>query len=228
MSVKLFLAVFLPWLAWKRREAFTAAVAAVALVASVGLVVFGVQAYSSWIAALGAVNWHAWDLNASLHGALTRLLADPATFVVDRPGLVTPLWALGSLLLVSLSTVVLARRDQSAEASADAAFAVLTLAAILASPLGWIHYLVLPAGPVAALVLRQARSSPHVRVPVAWSAVMLLLATVATLGLLWPRPWLRSSLSVYFCALTAGWLWTMLATGTEESARDRAWRQETL
>ena len=197
MSWKLFLAVFLPYLAWRDRRGLLAAIVSALAVTAAGVAVFGVDAYRGWMTMLGEVNWQDWVFNASLQGILTRALAEPGSPIAFAPRLVLPLWMVGGL------SVWAAAVRRALRAGTDVAFAVLTLTAVLVSPLGWTHYLVIAAGPAVALWRDRTTWLPSPAL--AWP-----LATAAVIGLLWPRPWLPPGASVYFWSLLAAWMLVML------------------
>jgi hypothetical protein len=213
LSVKPFLLVFLPYFLLTRRyRVAIASIAAAALSFAVGFAIFGVDAYRSWYGALAQSGDWAWGfMNASVLGFLRR------TF--DTQPIVTPLviapaivrgWIVAAAV-IGIITVITAVRDRP-NRSVDHAFALLLVAAQLMSPLGWIYYLWLPAGPIAAVAL--THTADHTR-----SRVRTGLAVVAAIGFFWPMPlltafqphaWATLSIaSIYFWATLALWMWLM-------------------
>jgi len=191
MSVKPFLAIFLPYLVLRRRfVTLGTAVGAGTGAFLVGLAVFGWDAHRSWIAGLSAVSWEWVAMNASVLGFLTRVLAPSAYYVpaLEAPGLIGPLWLLlsGAIGVVTLAVTAV----DSGDWAVDRAFALLLLAALLISPLGWTYYWWLALGPMVAVVAtwwrRDARPE---RSPASnagrWRRALLL---VAVPGLIWPLP----------------------------------------
>jgi Glycosyltransferase family 87 len=149
-SLKLFLLLFVPWLAWRRQwRALAAFALAASSLVGVGVVVFGVDAYRGWLATLGRVGWWWLPMNASWQGLVSRTLEGGATVtpLVHAPSLVRPLATAGSLALVVVALVA-ARPAAGRDPCDDRSFLVVLLGAVLASPLGWVYYLPLAYGPI--------------------------------------------------------------------------------
>ena len=182
-----------------------------AAVVSLGLVAYGPRAYLEWLAQLPKVTWGAHFLNASILGMSQRLFGKSfyAT-VVELPALVVPLALVLSLTVgvVTLASAV-GRRPEPARSDAD--WAVLLLAALLMSPLGWNYYVWIAVWPVAAVI---AAHQPW-RHPTAGD--LWLVAGLA--GWLWwgamtgwgqPHPLATLTTgSFYFWALLSLWIWTL-------------------
>src|SRR5439155_2202065 len=133
--------------------AFATAAAAACL--TVGVIVFGVSPYLGWIRALRGVSWTYLPINASLMGFLTRTFTDTSSLepphfgaLVVWTSLVRPLWIAGAGVL-GLGTLAALRLDD-APASVDRSFALLLVASLLISPLGWVYYTWFPLGPAVA------------------------------------------------------------------------------
>ncbi len=190
MSVKLFLLIFIPYLLLRRRLAAAAACCGAASVCfAAGALIFGLGSYSSWISQLSSVSWAWRSPNASVLGILTRSLSENPYYtpLAAAPELVLPLW-LPAVGIVGVLTLVAVTVDR-AESAEDRAFALLLSAALLISPLGWIYYLWLGLGPIAALAFgwrdgagRGPRDAPGVAVR--WRQRFLILAVP---GLVWPH-----------------------------------------
>jgi hypothetical protein len=191
MSVKPFLAIFLPYLVLRRRfVTLGTAVGAGAGAFLVGLGVFGWDAHRSWIAGLSAVSWEWVAMNASVLGFLRRVLAPSLYYepLLEAPGLIVPLWLLlsGTIGVVSLAVAA----ADSGDRAVDRGFGLLLLAALLISPLGWTYYWWLALGPMVALVASWwGREAHGERSPAPnagrWRRALLL---VAVPGLIWPLP----------------------------------------
>jgi len=231
-SIKPFLAIFWIYLITTRRlkEALMMSLAALAAVGS-GLVVFGWSAYAEWVHTVAAVNWTWSTMNGSISGLVARTFGDGSIFLpmLSAPRLVPIASALLALTIGTVSIVVLTA-DRSSQ-SVDRAFTGLLLTALLVSPLGWVYYLWLIAGP--AIALAQTFSLR----PSAARDVSLVLALP---GLLMPLPivvlwreqsWAGATIgSIYTWTILALWVATVfdwrahrLAAGSLDpfSARDR-------
>ena len=182
LSVKPFVAIFLPYLIATRR--YRAAVISLATAAgayTIGLVVFGLPNSQSWSRALAqSADWTWAEMNASILGFFRRAfdvqpIAPP---VVLAPGLVK-FWIVAAGL-VGVATLIVTANDRSARA-VDRAFALLLVAAVLISPLGWIYYMPVAAGPIAAIVFAEERRGP-------WTWWSVLLGVIAIAGFFWPHP----------------------------------------
>jgi hypothetical protein len=184
-SVKPFLVLLLPLFALRGgfRSASAGLLAAGAAFV-VGVIVFGVEAHADWIGELSSVRWTWANTNASIYGLLARSLSDSGSVapVALAPHLVRPLWLVGSLLIGSAALVV-AGRGQGPRA-VDRGFALLLLASLLVSPLGWAYYLSWPLGPLIAL----ARDSRATLAGGARERTCVLLGGIALVALLWPFP----------------------------------------
>jgi hypothetical protein len=213
ISVKPFVAIFLPYLLLTRRyRAAFVAIATAGAAFAVGFVVFGQENLASWYRALAqSADWTWAEMNASLLGFFRRAfdLQPIAPPLVVHPGWVNVWIPIAGV--VGAATLFVAIGDRSVHA-VDRAFALLLVAAILISPLGWIYYTPVIAGPVAALLIDEWQLTRH-----RWSA---LIAGVAVAGFFWPHPLLGLLqpnrwatvffTSAYFWAVLAGWTWLML------------------
>ena len=226
MGLKLFLLIFIPYLVLRRRPG--AAVVSCATAAAwflAGVLIVGPGSYWSWLSQLASVTWAWRSPNASVLGILTRSLGENPYYtpLAMAPELILPLW-LPAVAMVAVATLVVVRLDRTSSA-VDRAFAILLLAALLISPLGWIYYLWLTLGPVAALAIgwsteaardRSALSAGAAR----WRHRFLM---VAVPGLVWPHfatflfqphalatPSLASayfwSIAALWCGLVLDWL----------------------
>jgi len=214
-SVKPFFLIFAPYLLGMRR--FRAiAVGAITAAAwfAVGVLVFGLDSYRSWYGALGQPGDWAWaPMNASVLGLFRRTfeVQPVGTPLVVYPQLIR-LWVVAAAA-IGVVTLVAALRDTTAMA-VDRAFALLLISAQLISPLGWVYYLPIAAGPVGAIVCRP-RTTDRVRATNASRA----LAAIAIVGFAWPltllgvgqpHGWATFLItSMYFWATLAAWTWLL-------------------
>jgi alpha-1,2-mannosyltransferase len=218
LSLKPFLLIFVPYLVATRRFRACAALFATATVCFIaGLLVFGVGPYIAWYRALaGASDW-AWPgINASTLGFFQRTFRPSPFFTptLSKPELVK-FWVIIAAP-IGLATLAAAILDRT-RATIDRAFALLLVGAQLLSPLGWVYYSWLPAGPMAALLGHRDKPSSN-----RWKAVA---GGVAVIGLFWPvgtqqlfqpHRWATVSVgSVYFWATAALWVW-LLADSFDE------------
>jgi len=204
-GVKPFLGIFWLYLVWTRRFRAGVVMAVTGLASmALGLAIFGPDAYRAWLRVLAAVDWGFAPMNASIQGVLARTLTENPIFVplVHARAAVAPA-AAGVGLLVGAATLITLSRDKSG-ASADSAFAGLVLASLLASPLGWMYYLWLAAGPLAALSLTIQKTPNRARD---------LCLALAVPGLLLPLYMTTIWADSGWGALTFGSLyaWTVLA-----------------
>ncbi len=223
LSVKPFLLIVLPYFAFTRRFVpLAVALVTAAGCFALGLVVFGIDAHVAWYRALAqSADW-AWEpMNASLFGVLRRAFGPSPYYAAFGQHRLTIVWLAlaGAVAVVSLAAAAIDRTPRAI----DRAFALLLVAAQLVSPLGWIYYLWLPAGPVAALVADAAAADQRRRAQaaVAIAAVVGLLWPI--IGLYWwqPSPWATVTVgSMYFWATLSAWIWVLLdqAHGTMETA----------
>lgn len=180
-AIKPFFALPLLWVMWRGRgRAWAVGVGTVLAFFGLGVAVAGPEAYGSWIAALGAVDWHGVYGNGSIRAFLERALVDTLPYqpLTVAPGLVRPL-ELGLFALMGATSLWAAWTDR-AEDRNDRAFAQLLLAAILMSPLGWAYYTPWAFLPVLFLATRPT-ASPALRWLVGASGAALVAATFAPL-----------------------------------------------
>jgi hypothetical protein len=147
-SMKLFLLILLPYFAWRRQWSSAAFFIAGAVAAfALGLIVAGPQAFSSWLSALKDQTWQGQSLNVSLLGGAARALQPSTEFrpLVERPSAVFPVWLAASVLVSSFTAWRL-----RAERNSDRDLAAILTLMLLLTPSGWVYYIPLAAGPLAA------------------------------------------------------------------------------
>ena len=214
--VKPFLFVFVPYLAitrnWRALRTM-GAVAAITLAA--GVLVFGADAYREWALQIPRVNWGTHYFNASIAGVVERLFGVSYYATASRnPWVARTLIAAGlaAVALITFRHVIRHRADRRVE-SIDEDWAVLLLASLLLSPLGWVYYLWIAFGPAAA-TMGHGRFWERRR-----PADLLLIPGLG--GWLWygkmahwgqPNPLATATFaSMYFWALLSLWLWMTTA-----------------
>jgi alpha-1,2-mannosyltransferase len=151
-AIKPFLGLFGVYMLLTRRWRAAATMALAGLASfALGVAVFGWQAYASWIDVVSRVDWAFAPMNASIQGLVSRTFAPNPIFapLVDAPGIVRPLTLAASAVIAAGTAAIAMRAGQ--HRSADTVFAVVTLAALLISPLGWMYYVWFLAGPLVAL-----------------------------------------------------------------------------
>ena len=158
--LKPFLAPLVLYLLWRRewRAASTALATFLALVI-VGFVVGGMQAHVSWLSVLQMQNEaQGHPLNASIAGLVRRTLSPSppvlhVTPIVQLGGTTWLIVAAEIALLVALVALLRTRlRDR------DLGWAVILVACLLMSPLGWAYYAPLAFGPLVATWPRISRA----------------------------------------------------------------------
>jgi MFS family permease len=146
---KPFLAGLLIYWAWRRQwRSLGAAALAMTAVVLVGAAFAGPTSYLQWWRSLGLGPAPYSPLNASLLGLWSRLFfgsefAPP--LLREPPRVLLTLWALSIIVLV----IAIYKRIAT-DRRADLAWALIMLGSLLVSPLGWIYYLPLAAGPIVA------------------------------------------------------------------------------
>ena len=150
-SVKPFFLLFVPFLVARRQiGAALVALAPVVVVFGIGVAYDGIDAYRVWIDNLVSVTWAEHYLNASALGFVERTLSASEwqqVPVVHAPKMVAPVWV---TLCVGISVATLWR--VRSVPSVDAQFLLVTSAALLLSPLGWIYYLWFLTPPVVGVI----------------------------------------------------------------------------
>jgi len=158
---KPFFGVFIPYLLWRRSWRLLAALTVSgAAMGIVGLMSAGVSAYQSWLMVLRTVSWEAHLANASLLGVVKRLLTRPPLDLHVTPiALVAAAWIRPLWLMVAAIPVGISVRHLSRHRRIDNDWAVLVLLALLLSPIGWVYYVPLAAGPLIASFVVAPRSA---------------------------------------------------------------------
>jgi len=182
IGAKPFLVICAAYLVWRRsRELAAGLVAGIAGTAVAGLIAAGAAGFRSWLAAIGQISWSAHVANASLLGLLTRTLSTTpeilhATPLVERPDLVQPLWWTSVVLVFVIGAWALVRTRSRA-----AVWALLLVGSLLVSPLGWVYYGAIFAGPLLA-VARDATRAVRFVIAVGYACVLVPPLSVTTFG----------------------------------------------
>jgi hypothetical protein len=219
MTLKPFLGVFVLEAVWTRqwKVVWRMAIAG-ATTAVVGLLAFGIHPYIDWVHALRAVSWLWAPMNGSLFGLASKAFDGGPMFrpIAENPDLVRPLATAVSLCLVAVTLVGL-QRTRSPKA-ADQAFLAVLLLAQLISPLGWVYYLWLGAGPAAGLwVTSRQRPSMLRDSLVILAAPGFFLPVLATVGWSSAR-WSGITLgSAYTWTTLLLWSAVMIDAGLQET-----------
>jgi glycosyl transferase family 87 len=203
-SVKPFFLLFFVYFALLRRfRAVLAAAGTLTVMFVAGLVTFGVSPHLGWIEKLATVTWGEHYMNASILGLIERSFSRaqwPATPAIEHPWIVATFWL---LLAVPVAIVALVRLGRL---SPDRQFLVVTITALLVSPLGWIYYGWFLLPPFAACCKSGELST---------SGRALLFFAVGTLGFLIPPPvpWTILSWRDVFSTVTFGsvYSWALIA-----------------
>jgi hypothetical protein len=130
--------MFVPYWLLRRRWRSTAGSLLVCTISGwTGWLLFGTEAYQSWIASVRSIAWFGHFGNASMMGIIANTAPES--------------WR-GRIWMVAVAAVVLAviyalRHDSG---DVDREWAVVWIGALLIAPLGWSHYYALAAGPLAA------------------------------------------------------------------------------
>ena len=212
-SVKLFFGVFgLYFIVTRRWRACGWMAAACVATFGLGAAFFGTAAYISWAHALSSVVWPWLTMNASVSGLLSRTLDGGPVFapLLFVPGAVRTVTIGLALVLVVLTF----RRigSDTGSGSTDRGYLRVLLVTILISPLGWVYYLWIVAGPAVAvwLSLRARRSTlSH------WLVILAVPGLFAPIGvtLKWAnQPWSAVTIgSIYTWSTLLLWAAAMAA-----------------
>lgn len=145
-SLKLFIGLFvLALLVDRRWKASGAFIAVCGVMALVGFIFLSAAGYRDYQVALTEVTWYATNWNASLTGLFYRLLggADtPGLFAM--PGLAAVMTGISSLIILAVTLAVIHKinilHSDSVMIRSDVLFAIVLIAMLLLSPLGWMYY----------------------------------------------------------------------------------------
>lgn len=193
-ATKPFFLIFLPYFVLKRNwRAVGGTLLGAGGLFAVGVLVFGWENYQGWFASLRGVDGWSWmHINGSLWGTLSRAFMDNPLYeevIVLDPKLLKLIWlVLGGIM--GVLTLAVACFDKSRE-HIDRSFALLLVASVALSPLGWVYYYCLPVVPLAALLLTWHRQQQAGLASDSWSRRRWWLLAAAIPGLVWCVHWTR-------------------------------------
>ena len=243
-SIKLFFLIFIPYFILCHGFRFILSFLGTFIaVFGLGLFIFGAGTHLSWIHVLGEVDWTWSWINSSIHGFLRRVFTETPVFspAMIAPEMVTPLCLILGAIVGGI-TLLITTRDRSRHAI-DRAFALLTLAALLISPAGWIYYLFFSIGPIVSLAKSweslSAGGFPNDHHPAyGIRNVLLILALPGFLvpiyfvPLFQPNPWATVLIgSIYFWCTLFLWLGLIidgLVLAIQPHSRTSLWYQVPL
>jgi hypothetical protein len=192
LSMKVFLGVFLLWLAFSGRlRAAVVAAGSAGLCFLVGVTVYGVDTLRDWTRAVAQIEWWRSTINGSFQGFLARTIAAAHNGVPDFPAWAGVLSSVVGLLILGITLW------RTRTWSIDKSWTPLMAAALLASPLGWLYYgcWLLPGRRPFRLLFQ----APLLWIPVFYSIVPTTLLTAVTYH------------SIYFWGFALVWVQTLLA-----------------
>ena len=203
-SLKVFYLIFVPYWLWRRdfRSAIWS-VGAFCAVLATGVLVVGLEPYLEWVDVLknGSPLSSERPLDASWHSVVTRLPLDNASTL--------GIWLAGCAVGVAVSWLRLRQ-----ETDVDVHWALILTVMIILSPLGWVYYALIPALPVAMVLLRRPTSG-WVIATIAVCAVVPPVAVVLTASEV--QHWMPSAVVNSFYGLTIIGVWLAVVAGRAES-----------
>lgn len=126
-----------------------------------GIAYYGSHAYRDWLANLSdAGDWSYMPMNASIMGFLKREFTINPIFpalIYLSPCAIRVIW-IASCAAIGLASLKIASIGLES-ADIDRGFAIVMIASLLISPLGWTYYFWLPVGPAFALAYARGREA---------------------------------------------------------------------
>jgi hypothetical protein len=197
MALKLFLGVFFIYAIWRRsRPMVVGILLGASAIVLTGLGLTGLAGYRAWYEVLSGVTWTAQRSNGSILGLLSRLFTDQlerATPLVVDASWVRPLWWVFGVPVVLGATAVVRRA-----LNRDHQWLTITTAALLISPLGWIYYAPIVAGPWIGY---WRTTSPQSRIAL-WLSYLWLCVPYTVMDITWGK----LGTTIVACAYTWGLL----------------------
>jgi hypothetical protein len=161
MALKPFYGLFAIYMVWRRDwRACAGIVGGGLLCAAVMLFDFRLEVVRSWVVSLARINWQAHLTNVSVRGLAARWFAAPpqqpyaltTTPIVVSRELEVAVWVVAAAVVAFLTARSVTRRADRTQA-----WAVISLAALLLSPLAEVHYAIVGIGPIALAFSRSRR-----------------------------------------------------------------------
>ena len=147
---------------------------------AIGVAVFGWSEHVAWLRVLRDVQWPWLPINSSLTAPLARVAYVLGGHVVTAPGVIVAT-QIGSALGIGL---VIFSLGAARRTDLDQAWLLVTIACLLASPLGWLYYWWLAIPPMIAcwVWIRRAfwLSLAGWVIPMYWAAPAVFLGSVWT------------------------------------------------
>jgi Glycosyltransferase family 87 len=212
-SLKPFFALFVVWLAIRASwRALLGGVAAAGAAVTLGATVFGIGVYFEWLRGFARIGWWSVPMNVSIRGLVERLF-DPGSGMAPlwrAPALTQPLWTTAGIavLVVTLWKV----REDARAHDLDRTILLLLCAALLLSPLGWVYYLPLATGPVAAIISRGVLKRATASATLIILGLTLLYIPIEFTAMGQPTAWATLTLaSTYSWAVLLCWAGLVIA-----------------
>jgi hypothetical protein len=177
-----------------------------------------------------ADSWAWLPMNASLLGMFSRTFSATPYFTEATTWSAEDIQRVFVMVggVMALASLLVVWRDRG-PGEVDRSFALLLVASILLSPLGWAYYFWLPLGPILAVVLAWRREGLDGAVG---GRVGRCIFWIGLAGLFWPlqlfklgqcSPWATVLVAnVYFWTLLGLWLGLLLRYGTARDPRPGA------
>jgi alpha-1,2-mannosyltransferase len=154
LALKPLFLVFVPYWALRRNWRSIASAVAVGVASLlVGWLALGLDAYRSWFEAGRSVTWFGNSMNGSLMGTITKSVPKD--------------WVMVLVYLLTAGVIACLGMCMLREKNIDREWSLVWIASLLVSPLGWMYYFALAAGPLIGTLRWQARTPAVVAVAVA-------------------------------------------------------------
>ena len=157
LALKPLFLLFLPYWALRRNwRSIAGAVAVGGASLLVGWLALGLDAYRSWFEAGRSVTWFGNSMNGSLMGTISKSVPP-----VPKDGVMVLFYLLAAGVIACLGLCMLRERN------IDREWSLVWIASLLVSPLGWMYYYALAAGPLIGTLRWRVRTPAVVAVVVA-------------------------------------------------------------